>query len=72
VDVNGNGLIDSCEPPCAADVTGDRAVTGDDLTTVLAAWMAKGAAAGAADIDGSGLVDGGDLAILLGSWGACP
>jgi hypothetical protein len=55
-----------------ADVTGDRAVTGDDLTIVLAAWMAKGAAAGAADIDGSGLVDGGDLAILLGSWGTCP
>jgi len=71
VDRNHNGLLDACEvPPCAADITHDGAVTGDDLAILLDAWGQVGA--GAADIDRSGRVEGGDLALLLGAWGACP
>jgi len=72
VDRNRNGIIDACEPRCPADITGDHAVSGDDLSIVLASWLLSGPAAGAADINRSGVVDGGDLAILLGSWGTCP
>jgi len=72
VDRNHNGIIDACEPRCPADITGDHAVTGDDLTILLANWLVSGPAAGGADIDRSGLVDGADLTILLGSWGPCP
>lgn len=55
-------------PPCPADVTGDGAVDGADLATLLGNW----ANAGVADFDRSGSVDGADLATLLGAWGPCP
>ncbi|MBL9147151.1 MAG: VCBS repeat-containing protein [Phycisphaerae bacterium] len=54
--------------PCVGDLTGDGAVDGADLGSLLGAW----GTAGAADLDGNGAVDGGDLGILLGAWGACP
>jgi hypothetical protein len=55
-------------PPCPTDVTGDGAVDGADLATLLGNW----ANAGVADFDRSGAVDGADLATLLGAWGPCP
>jgi cytochrome c peroxidase len=73
VDRNHNGVLDACEAPaCAADITHDGAVTGDDLAILLAAWGQPASVAAGADIDRSGTVEGGDLALLLGAWGACP
>jgi len=73
VDRNRNGLLDACEAPaCAADITRDGLVTGDDLAILLASWGLSTPAAAGGDIDRSGVVDGGDLALLLGAWGLCP
>jgi hypothetical protein len=62
------GDADPTTPPCPADLTGDGAVDGADLATLLGNW----ANAGVADFDRSGAVDGADLATLLGAWGPCP
>ena len=60
----------SCTPPCPADLNGDGAVNGSDLTALLGAW---GAANGSnADLNGDGQVNGSDLTALLGAWGNCP
>ena len=68
-------MLDACEAPlCRADITGDRAVNGDDLAIVLASWGLVTDAEGnvpTGDIDGSGAVGGDDLALLLGAWGWC-
>ena len=57
---------------CPGDLNGDGAVTGADLSQLLAAW---GSCADEppciADIDGNGQVDGADLAALLAAWGVC-
>lgn len=56
-------------PPCLADLTGDGAVNGADLTVLLGSW---GSCDGCpADLDGDGAVSAADLTILLGAWGAC-
>jgi len=52
--------------PCPADLDGDGAVGGADLSILLGGWGAR-----SGDIDGSGATDGVDLSMLLGSWGAC-
>jgi alpha-tubulin suppressor-like RCC1 family protein len=52
---------------CAADVTHDGLVNGDDLTVVLASFGATGAG----DVDRNGTVGPEDLGLLLASWGAC-
>ena len=53
---------------CPADIDGNGAVDGADLTAILNAW---GSANAAADIDDSGTVDAADLAAALGAWGPC-
>ena len=51
--------------PNPADINGDGAVNGLDLTALLGAW---GTGTASADIDGSGIVDGFDLSQLLAAW----
>ena len=46
------------------DLTGDGAVNGADLASLLAAWGGSGAA----DLDGSGSIDAADLALVLAAW----
>lgn len=60
-------LIITFTPPVSnpADINGDGAVNGLDLTALLGAW---GTSAASADIDGNGTVDGLDLAQLLAAW----
>ncbi|MFO0872884.1 MAG: hypothetical protein U0575_02780 [Phycisphaerales bacterium] len=67
LDVNGNGVPDSCEPACPFDLNADGVVDGADLGILLGAW--GGAQVG--DLDGNGVVDGADLGLLLGAWGPC-
>ena len=57
-------------PPCPADLNGDGAVDGADLTIVLSDWGCAGADC-VGDLDGSGEVDGADLTIILSAWGNC-
>jgi hypothetical protein len=60
-------LIVTFTPPVSnpADVNGDGAVNGLDLSVLLGAW---GTSSAAADIDGNGIVDALDLAQLLAAW----
>ena len=60
-------LIIQFTPPSSnpADINGDGAVNGLDLTVLLGAW---GTSAAAADIDDNGIVDGLDLSQLLAAW----
>jgi hypothetical protein len=60
-------VLASPASPCPADLTGDGAVDGADLGSLLGAW----GTAGASDINDDGTVDAADIAILLGAWGAC-
>ena len=55
---------------CVADLTGDRAVGGDDLGIVLSMWGATTPTK--ADLNDDGIVDGADLGILQAAWGTCP
>ena len=63
----------SCGPcPCPSDLTGDRAVGGDDLGLLLGAWGPCGSGTScAADLTADGIVDGADLGVMLGEWGNC-
>lgn len=64
------GCPDPC--PCPTDLTGDRAVGGDDLGLLLGAWGPCGSGTGcAADLTADGIVDGADLGVMLGDWGSC-
>ena len=54
------------DSPCAADLTGDGFVSGDDLAQLLGAWGTAGG-----DVTGDGTTSGDDLALVLGAWGAC-
>ena len=56
------------------DLDGSGAVDGGDLSVLLAAWGACGAAPAPciADLDGNGTVDAADLGALLAHWGPCP
>lgn len=60
-------LIVTFTPPASnpADINGDGAVNGLDLTALLGAW---GTGTASADIDASGTVDGLDLTQLLAAW----
>jgi len=53
---------------CAADINGDGARDGLDLSSVLAAW---GTGNASADLDGNGTVNASDLTVLLAAWGPC-
>ncbi len=68
VDVNANGVPDSCE--CLSDINDDGWVDGVDLGIVLASWSTDAAGA-PADLNRDGAVDGADLGVLLSAWGAC-
>jgi hypothetical protein len=70
-DANGNGVIDTCEAPvtqCPGDYDLDQAITGQDLSLLLAAWGTPNAQV---DLTGDGQVDGNDMAVLLAGWGSC-
>jgi len=58
----------SCQSPCPADLTMDRAIDGADVALMLAGW---GRQESAGDVDGNGDIDGQDLAIVLATWGPC-
>ncbi|MCH2144786.1 MAG: hypothetical protein MK082_06525 [Phycisphaerales bacterium] len=67
-DLGGNIIASSCST-CPADLDGDGAVSGSDLSLILGSW---GACTGCQeDLNGDGAVDGADLAIVLASWGPC-
>jgi hypothetical protein len=54
---------------CDADVDGDCAVGGSDLSIVLSTW---GPCAGCdSDVNHDGVVDGADLGVVLAAWGGC-
>jgi hypothetical protein len=53
--------------PCPADLSGDGAVTAEDLAALLGAWGSPDG-----DINGDNQTDANDLAVLLGAWGDCP
>lgn len=62
----------ACDPPCAADWSGNGAVDGQDLATLLSVWGVNGPAGTVlGDLTIDGRVDGSDLGALLASWGAC-
>jgi hypothetical protein len=64
-------VIDSCEAPitqCPGDYDLDQAITGQDLSLLLAAWGTPNAQV---DLTGDGQVDGNDMAVLLAGWGSC-
>jgi hypothetical protein len=62
----------ACEPPCPADWSGDGAVDGPDLSTLLGAWGVQGDAGTVlGDLTADGRVDGADLSALLAVWGPC-
>lgn len=60
-DCDGDGVVDSCSTgptPCRADVSGDCAVTIDDLTGYLGMFLEGSLAADLSDTEDSGVVDG--------------
>ncbi len=76
-DCDADGVVDSCASgamPCRADVTGDCAVTIDDLTDFLESFLAGSLSADQSDAEDSGVVDGAvtidDLLFFLGRFAA--
>ncbi|MDA1261647.1 MAG: hypothetical protein O3B75_01990 [Planctomycetota bacterium] len=71
-DLGGSCISNNCDdcPICPADITGDGAVNGADITQMLSAWGLCSSSC-VADLDGNGLVGGSDLAALLSAWGDC-
>jgi hypothetical protein len=65
-DVNGNGVLDRCEP-VTPDINGNDIVDGADLGLLLAFWGST--VRGGADLDRNGTVDGADLGLMLAAWG---
>jgi hypothetical protein len=63
--VGTDGALGDPAAGSGADLNGDGAVNGLDLSALLAAW---GSAGGPADINGDGQVNGLDLAALLAGW----
>ncbi len=62
----------ACDPPCPADWSGNGAVDGPDLATLLSAWGVQGDAGTVlGDLTVDGRVDGADLSTLLAVWGPC-
>jgi formylglycine-generating enzyme required for sulfatase activity len=64
------GVAHRAAAQCPGDITGNGAVDGVDLASVLSAWGTQGGELGA-DVNGDGIVAGADLAIVLGAWGPC-
>ena len=64
-DAGGNVVCD-----CPADLDGDGAVGGADLTIILSDWGCIGNDC-VGDLDGNGEVNGADLTIILSAWGDC-
>lgn len=62
-------LCDQCTF-CSADLTGDLAVDGADLSQLLGEWDRSGDHL-PADLDGDGRVTAADLGFMLGQWGDC-
>ncbi len=62
-------FVETPEPECPADLTGDESVGVPDLLLLLAAWGAN--PGHAADLTGDGNVGVPDLLELLGQWGTC-
>ncbi len=55
----------NCTAPRPADINGDGAVNGTDLTFLLSQWGMTGSA----DLNLDGVIDGADLTLLLSDWG---
>ena len=53
---------------CAADITGDGEVDGQDLAHLLSRW---GTSNSGADLNSDGVVNGADLTEVLSGWGIC-
>ncbi|NNM25731.1 MAG: CRTAC1 family protein [Phycisphaerales bacterium] len=69
LDVDGDGLLDSCSA-CPADLDGSGDVGFTDLLSIIVVW---GPCPGCpADLDGSGDVGFLDLLAALSAWGPCP
>lgn len=66
LDMDQDGVIDSCVGTSPADINGDGNVDGADLAALLSQWGASGFSN--ADLNGDGKVDGEDLATLLANW----
>jgi hypothetical protein len=66
LDLDANGILDSCE--ALGDLDGDGSVGITDLLELIGAWGACGAPC-PADLDGSGTVGIADLLAMLGNWG---
>ena len=74
IDANSNGIPDICDvDPCPADISGNGAVDGVDLSVLLGVWGTDGSGGEFdADVTNDGIVNGADLTIILGGWGPCP
>lgn len=73
-DANNNGIPDSCEPTCNADIVGGGVVNVDDLLALLQGWgpcPPPGPLPCAADLNLDSLVNVDDLLQLLAGWGQC-
>jgi hypothetical protein len=57
------------EPPCPADLDGNRVVDIIDLLMLLAQWASN--PEGPPDINGDGTGDSDDFFAMLASWGPC-
>jgi hypothetical protein len=69
LDVNGNGIIDSCEPPvCPGDTNGDGLTDVDDLVNVILDFGTDGFLHNG-DRDGNGVVNIDDIVIVIVNFG---
>jgi hypothetical protein len=80
-DRNHNGLVDDCEPPCDADITGptpgerDGNVDVLDYLVLITEWGSPCTGGCLADITGpldepDGVVDALDLLVMIAQWGS--
>ncbi|MCH7602806.1 MAG: hypothetical protein IIB54_08590, partial [Planctomycetes bacterium] len=72
LDLNGNGIIDSCECPADCAGTPDGNVNVTDLLALLANWGGTPTLCDMAPPGGDGSVNVTDLLALLAAWGSCP
>ncbi|MCH7603468.1 MAG: hypothetical protein IIB54_11935 [Planctomycetes bacterium] len=71
-DLNGNGIIDSCECPADCAAVPDGSVNVTDLLALLANWGGSPTLCDMAPPGGDGTVNVTDLLALLAAWGSCP
>jgi CxxC motif-containing protein (DUF1111 family) len=73
IDLNLNGIPDSCEPTCDADVNGDAGIDVDDLLAVINQWGSCPALTlpCSADFNIDQVVDVDDLLTVINAWGVC-